>query len=168
MKKRILNVGCGSETYGTDFVDLYPQRKEVKKVNIDKEKLPYKDNTFDEVYSAFLFEHLKNPHKALLEMKRVLKKGGRIVLMTDNAAFLGFYTRGTLWWKVHNGGYTKLSGKGEEDKHFILFTSNHIESHLREAGFKNIGVRLFKIPNTNLVSKHPLSATFLKKQDLRQ
>jgi len=31
MPKRILNIGCGNDTYGTDFLDLYPKRKEVKK-----------------------------------------------------------------------------------------------------------------------------------------
>jgi len=143
-KKRILNIGCGKETYGTDFVDLYPQRKEVKEVNLDYEKLPYKNNTFEEVYSAFLFEHLKDPHKVLLEMKRVLKKGGKIILITDNAGFLGFHTKDTLWWKVHNGGYNKLSGRGEGDLHFGLFTLSHIITHLKEAGFRNIKVKLFK------------------------
>lgn len=58
-KKRILNIGCGNDTYGTDFVDLYPQRKEVKKCMIDSEKLPYSKNTFDEVRMYFVFEHLK-------------------------------------------------------------------------------------------------------------
>ncbi len=48
-KVRILNLGCGKDTYGTDFVDIYLSRKEVIRCNIDKESLPYGDGTFDEV-----------------------------------------------------------------------------------------------------------------------
>jgi hypothetical protein len=32
MGRKILNVGCGEETYGTHFVDFYPSRKDVIKV----------------------------------------------------------------------------------------------------------------------------------------
>ena len=78
MMKRILNLGCGSEAYGTDFVDVYPSRKEVLKCNVGKEKLPYRKDTFDEVYSKNLFEHIPTPLNILKETKRVLKKGGKI------------------------------------------------------------------------------------------
>jgi ubiquinone/menaquinone biosynthesis C-methylase UbiE len=48
---RILNVGCGNDTYGTHFVDLYPTRKEVIKCDVNKERLPFPSNFFDVVYS---------------------------------------------------------------------------------------------------------------------
>jgi len=53
MGKRILNIGCGNDTYGTDFVDLYPSREEVKRVDLEKEKLPFKKNSFEEIYYSF-------------------------------------------------------------------------------------------------------------------
>jgi SAM-dependent methyltransferase len=73
--KRILNVACGKDTYGTDFVDMYPSRVNVIKYDIEK-GLPFEDATFEEVYSHCLFEHLRNPFNMLLEMKRVTKVGG--------------------------------------------------------------------------------------------
>ena len=39
VKRRVLNVGCGKDTYGTDFVDKYPSRKDVIKYDIDQEGL---------------------------------------------------------------------------------------------------------------------------------
>lgn len=47
-------------------------------------KLPYKKDLFDVVYSAFVFEHLKNPEKAILEAMRVLKKGGKLLIVAPN------------------------------------------------------------------------------------
>ena len=68
--KRILNIGCGNDAYGTDFVDMYPQRKEVIKCNFEYESLPFEENTFDEVRCYFVFEHLKNREILLKEIKR--------------------------------------------------------------------------------------------------
>lgn len=39
-------------------------------------ELPYADNTFDAAFSNAVFEHLTEPEKAFLEVKRVLKPGG--------------------------------------------------------------------------------------------
>jgi len=135
---RILNVGCGNDTYGTDFVDLYPVRDDVIRCDVEKEKLPFRDNTFDEVFSGNIFEHLKNPNLVLREMSRVLKPGGRVVLKTDNAGFWLFHNSRSKW-KVHYGGYERLGAHGKEDKHYSLFTPHHVKNH-----FDAVGIRLEK------------------------
>lgn len=48
----------------------------------DAENLPYSDNTFDLICCVESFHHYPNPKKALLEINRVLKKGG-IFLLCD-------------------------------------------------------------------------------------
>ncbi len=131
--KKILNVGCGNDTYGTDFVDLYPSRKEVLKCDIDNEKLPYPNNSFDEVFSRCLFEHLTKPGFVLKEMYRVLKKGGKLILITDNANYYGFAIG-----KTHLGDYEGVGSHGKEDKHYSLFTDWHLRNHTQKVGFKNI------------------------------
>lgn len=137
---RILNVGCGNETFGTDFVDKYPQRKEVLKCDIDNEDLPFANNLFDIVYSKNIFEHLKNPNSAIRKMLRVLKKGGKLVLITDNAGYIFHHIdlssisddRASHQKDEHYRGY------GIEDRHFSLFTSLHLIHHFNEFGLKNI------------------------------
>ncbi|MGB9678239.1 MAG: class I SAM-dependent methyltransferase [Candidatus Ratteibacteria bacterium] len=132
---RILNVGCGYETYGTDFVDLYPQRPEVKKCNIDEEPLPFKDETFDIVYSKNVFEHLTKPGFALKEMARVLKKKGKLILITDNASYW-------VWsvGKTHLGGYEESPQGGKEDRHYSLFTEWHLKNHFQKVGLKPVKI----------------------------
>lgn len=131
-EERVLNIGCGDMKYGTDFVDLYPQRSEVKEVNLDHEKLPYEDNTFDEVFSRCFFEHLKNPGHGFKEMDRVCKNSGKIVVITDNAN----YWRFSAPKSPHTGGYAG-KGYGREDTHYALYTDAHLENfakdHEREA-----------------------------------
>ncbi|MEW6748382.1 MAG: methyltransferase domain-containing protein [Candidatus Micrarchaeota archaeon] len=127
---RVLNIGCGEDfTIGTDFVDLYPQKDDVKQCDIDKDRLPYDDGTFDEVYTKNLFEHLTNPANLMKEANRVLKKGGRLTLITDNAAYLGIGFGKTLF--LHN-----YSGYGKEDRHFEIYTAFHMRNWADKFGFE--------------------------------
>jgi SAM-dependent methyltransferase len=142
-KKRILNIGCGTETYGTHFIDKYPSRKEVIKCDIDSEKLPFPNNTFDEVYSKNLLEHLRNPNTAIGKMVRVLKKGGRLIIITDNAGYL-FHHLDLSGISSERASHQESEGlikMGKEDKHFSLFTPLHLIHHFKEFGVKNIKVR---------------------------
>lgn len=47
-------------------------------------EIPFPDNTFDFVVSSEVIEHTPDPYKALHEIHRVLKPGGKMVLSTPN------------------------------------------------------------------------------------
>ena len=53
--------------------------------------MPFRDNCFDFVFSRLLFEYLKNPQKALSEMKRVCKTGGTIMVQDLDGQFSNNY-----------------------------------------------------------------------------
>jgi len=76
-------------------VDIDPDCKPTVLMNLDglgkrslryplKKKLPFKDNTFDVVYSFYLIEHLEKPKKMFDEMYRILKPGGLMILWAPN------------------------------------------------------------------------------------
>jgi len=46
-----------------------------------KEKIPFPDNTFDYVYSSHLIEDFEDTTKTLLEMSRVLKNNGNLIIV---------------------------------------------------------------------------------------
>ena len=120
---RILNVACGEHTYGTDFIDLYPKRHEVIKWDINKNSsLPYKKEVFDEVFCKGFLEHSTNVGTLISEMKRVLKKNGKLKIITDNASYWTFALKNSL----HRGGYEHKDSP--EDKHYCLFTDRHLRN----------------------------------------
>jgi ubiquinone/menaquinone biosynthesis C-methylase UbiE len=51
------------------------------------EKMNFADNTFDGVFCAAALHHLENPERGVKEILRVLKPGGRFVLMEPNLWF---------------------------------------------------------------------------------
>jgi len=58
-----------------------------KHFDVESSQFPYADNFFDVVLFCEVIEHLAyDPHRALLEIKRVLKPGGILILSTPNVA----------------------------------------------------------------------------------
>src|SRR5882724_813462 len=85
MNGRIIDVGSGNSSYYRFFpnrisVDIDANRK--PDVIGDAHNLPFKDDEVEAVLSTDVFEHLKDPVKAVSEMKRVLKKGGKVIFAT--------------------------------------------------------------------------------------
>ncbi len=67
----------------------------------DAHKLTFAANTFDAVFALEVLEHVFEPEKVFIEIKRVLKKGGYAIFLvpTDNFLFKiiwGFVTK--FWW----------------------------------------------------------------------
>lgn len=60
--------------------DLFPQSPEVRQ--LDLQKLPFEGECFDFVVANHVLEHVGNDELALMEIVRVLKKGGFAILQT--------------------------------------------------------------------------------------
>jgi len=66
-----------------DFIKS--QNLEIQTCNIDKQKLPFDDNTFHLILFNEIFEHLRiNPIATLREINRVLHPEGKLILTTPN------------------------------------------------------------------------------------
>lgn len=106
--KNILELGCGPGKYvgllanvGFSMVGVDPlsfptwaelQKKENVKLISDvyAEQLYFDDDSFDAVVCLSALLYFENPKAGLLEMRRVLKPGGLLILRTVNR--LNFYT----------------------------------------------------------------------------
>ena len=51
-------------------------------LHIDIENIPYEDNTVDSIICIEVLEHVRNPFRAVEEIYRVLKPGGKVFLTT--------------------------------------------------------------------------------------
>lgn len=116
----MLNIGCGCEELGDVRGDIV--RTNTVNIVFDADfALPFRREVFDEVYSKCLFEHLKNPNFFLKEVRRVLKPGGKLTMITDNASYLPFHISKFFSIRVgwrHGGEYPSMSPL---DKHYALY-----------------------------------------------
>lgn len=71
-----LNIGSGITNYSTQIINFDSQQFANVQVIGDLFSLPFRDNTFDYVFSIYVLEHVPNPELAIKEMHRVLKPGG--------------------------------------------------------------------------------------------
>ena len=74
------------------------------KVLLDATNIPFKDNQFDQVIILDVLEHIKNHEKTLNEIKRVLKKHGKLIISVPNDTLLSFFN--PIRYAQHERHYT--------------------------------------------------------------
>ncbi|HEX3869004.1 MAG TPA: class I SAM-dependent methyltransferase, partial [Pirellulales bacterium] len=62
----------------------------------DLASLPFESGSFDCVTCGYVLEHLPDPRPGLAEIARVLRPGGRLLLLTTEDSFAGAWTS-RLW-----------------------------------------------------------------------
>jgi glycosyltransferase involved in cell wall biosynthesis/ubiquinone/menaquinone biosynthesis C-methylase UbiE len=78
-------------------------------VHHDAELLPFDDNTFDLVYSNGVIHHTPNTSRAVREIFRVLKPGGRVIVMVYAENSLQYW-RNVVWhFGVKSGEVSRMS-----------------------------------------------------------
>lgn len=103
----VLDVGCGDGIVG-EFIQqktgIRPAGMDISeeavakakakgidaKIASSEEKFPFNDNTFDKVFWGDNIEHLFDPTTTIKEIRRVLKKDGRLILSCPNMGYLRY------------------------------------------------------------------------------
>jgi SAM-dependent methyltransferase len=144
----MLEVGCGRgitldrlkkefamNTFGVDIADeaiTDAKRESLFKHDLraaDVTALPFKDATFDLVVTFDVLEHIADQKKAISEMVRVAKKGGKILIYTINNN-----QTGTWNWLLDKLGIDVYKRSDHDPKLFL--DSKWLESELANSGIK--------------------------------
>ena len=145
----LLDVGCGEGTfaklaaknynhiYGIDLcfralTSANNKSIQVIKGNLNKEGISFQDGSFDAVTCLDVIEHVFDPVALLLEINRVLKKNGVLILTTPNVRFIEFVSSILL-----KGQFPKTSNDPDtyNGGHINYFTFSDIRSLLKSSGF---------------------------------
>jgi SAM-dependent methyltransferase len=132
--KRILDAGCGNGRYsrfllrqadadavltGCDLsqrmLDRARHRLHNDRVSLaaaDLTRLPYADGCFDAVVSGWVLEHLPDPRPGLRELARVLRPGGKLLLLATEDTLSGAMC--SRLWHCRTYNRAELRGIAEE------------------------------------------------------
>lgn len=109
----------------------------------DLERLPFPDRCFDAALMVVTIEHLRRPGESLTEVGRVLRPGGRFLVVAPHQ------------WEVHQSPHD-----------FFRFTRHGLEFLLDEAGFDVVDLEaaggLFRLLARRLLAAITLMPAWLK------
>lgn len=178
-KKTILDVACGVSLLGKTFgskvygMDVNPEAGSFARKNgivftrgNVENKWNYPNSFFDMVIASHIIEHVINPDHIVLEAKRVLKKGGLLIVCTPNLAawfnrillFFGhqpYFTEVSTMDKTLGMKFTRnLTPMRNPLGHLRIFTPSALRDILEFHGFtviKNTGIEFIAFPLPILV-----------------
>lgn len=87
--------------------------------------LKFESNSFELILFLDSIEHLKNPQPALIELQRVLKVGGKILICTINYANPLWFVLENTWHRFFAGSCRTYSA----DVHPSRYTARLLEKH---------------------------------------
>ncbi len=109
----------------------------MKRVDVERDPFPFPDEYFDVALCCELIEHLReDPMHMLIELNRVLKWGGLVVLTTPNISS-AFSVREALAGRNPNI-YSPYTRQSPADRHSREYTPSEVRVALESAGFKVI------------------------------
>lgn len=178
---RLLDIGCGPAVF---LKDVYQKTEHVFRIDPDKEmlfrnttikhkvignaeKMPFDDNYFDLVVSAWVFEHLENPDIVLDEIFRVLKPDGKVIFLTPNSLNYVVWINRLIPQIFHEYLAKKLYDRREDGTYPVRYkinTTKKIEEYMSKTSFKKSQLMLVGDPSyisfNNLLFKE---ACFIEK-----
>jgi ubiquinone/menaquinone biosynthesis C-methylase UbiE len=168
---RILDVGCGTGVFAGRLRAAFPNARvwgvdlvagmlnkgserwrlhsgHVQPVQADSERLPFAASTFDVVTCANSFHHYPHQDRAVAEMGRVLRPGGRLLLIDG-------YRDAPWGWFIYDVCVAGVEG----DVHHA--SAGRLRALFAQAGLLAIAQRVFRGPApfllTEAVAAEPVS-----------
>ncbi len=147
---KMLEPGCGRGEFLKNFkelgldvvgVDISPEATnfqnglDIKLCDVENEKLPFANNTFDVIYSKSFIEHLHHPDRYLKEAYRVLKTDGILLTLVPD-------------WEANYKIYF------DDFTHRTPFTKIALTDAYHMYGFKKVNV--YKFRQLPIVWKYPI------------
>lgn len=149
----VLDVGCGDgvvgeflqkeigvELKGIDISEEAIKKAKKKglevKVSSSEQKFPFGDNTFDKVFWGDNIEHLFNPEITLKEIRRVLKKDGKLIISCPNMGYWRYRLHYFLNGCLPDTEWTGLPPW--KWAHIRFFNFQVLENFLLSTGFRKI------------------------------
>ena len=140
-----------------EFARSEAKRNSLNSINFihgDVYEPPLKENQFDFIYARLLFQHLKEPKKALNAIYRLLKPGGRICIFDVDDDWLSLHPEPS-GFKT----FTETVGEIQSRKGGNRKIGRQLGFLVENSGFKNVAVEVQTISSRDIGMKAFLDIT---------
>ena len=124
----------------------------------ERDRFPYDDGSFETVLACEMIEHLlRDPMHLLLECRRILEEGGRLIVTTPNVASLTSVARVLHGYdnpQISSSYQRPRAGAPGEIQHVREYTAFELRTALEAAGFQIEA--LFTEPIAELAMNRPM------------
>jgi 2-polyprenyl-3-methyl-5-hydroxy-6-metoxy-1,4-benzoquinol methylase len=154
-REKLLDIGCGSgqflyemkslglEVYGVEPGDFNKEDSNKYKLNIKNLELikaKYPKEFFDLITINHVFEHIDNPNETMIEMHRILKKNGTLIIGVPNTNSMAEKIFGKNWLAF------------DVPRHLFDYSDKNIRFLLEKNKFKVLKIRYNSRPTQFIVS----------------
>lgn len=145
---RVLEVGCGCGSTLSHIKWKYPNARvygieleekaaklgkfmaDITVGNIETMELPYAEHMFDYIIFGDVLEHLRDPQRVIMEMKRFLREEGKVIASIPNLL------NASVIAPLLRGRFTYVDAGLLDKTHIHLFTKYEIESMFFASGYQ--------------------------------
>lgn len=120
----------GSAERIKNFSLKYKEFNSIKSEVSKLEALPFQDETFDKIICRFVLHHVTGPDNILREYKRVLKKGGQLIIVDSDGILFNIYSR--------NYDFTTEFESLKKNLSMDMMIGRKIKPYLNEIGLKDL------------------------------
>jgi len=100
---RILDVGCGINKYpGAIGIDRNPRSRADVLCDLDRFPYPFADGVFDQIRAVHFIEHAADVVRTVEEFHRLLKPGGRLLIVTPHYTDFSSFCDPTHRWHLNS------------------------------------------------------------------
>ena len=122
----ILDIGCGVNPMGDINTDI--EITPCVDCICNAEHLPFKDESFDEVFSRYVVEHCLSPVNMIRETIRVTSK--KVTIITNDIHFPGYF----LHYILRKGFLVRKA------KHLYGWTEHYIRNLMEAMGIERVNI----------------------------
>lgn len=128
---RTLDVGCGVNKYpGSVGIDRNVDTRADVLCDLDQFPYPFRDGAFEAVRAVHVIEHVNDVIRAMEEFHRLLKPGGRVLIVTPHYTDFSSFCDPTHRWHLNSFSFRYF---GEDHAGFGYYTPRR---------FREISVRV--------------------------
>jgi ubiquinone/menaquinone biosynthesis C-methylase UbiE len=126
-----------------ELIAVAHQAKESEKINNvsfslgNLYDLELPENRYDFVYARFVFQHLKKPETALINLRKVLKPGGTLCILDIDDNWTSFSPGSETFAR-----FIRRTGAGQKRKGGNRLIGSQLFGLLNQAGFRNVSTNI--------------------------